>query len=82
MHDITHTDSENGLHNAMFLTSREIEIIQLLALGYSTRKISEKLFISTKTVERHKTNVFNKMNVKNTAQLIKLAVEKGILWSE
>jgi DNA-binding NarL/FixJ family response regulator len=79
--DFTHTYINTDFHNVMFLTSREIEIIQLLAEGLPTKIISEKLFISAKTVERHKTNVFSKMNVKNTAQLIKVAVEKGILWS-
>jgi DNA-binding NarL/FixJ family response regulator len=82
MHDFTHTDRTDDFHNVMFLTPREIEIIKLLSMGHSTQELSDKLFISAKTVERHKSNIFSKMDVKNTAQLIKIAVEKGILWSE
>ncbi|MEI7898379.1 MAG: response regulator transcription factor [bacterium] len=69
---------QNEIHT---LTSREIEIIQFLAEGHVTRMIASKLFISEKTVERHKTNIFKKLQVKNTAHLIRLAVEKGLLMS-
>ena len=61
------------------LTHREIEIIQLLAEGNITKEIAARLFISEKTVDRHKTNILKKMKLKNTAQLIKVSVEKGIL---
>jgi DNA-binding NarL/FixJ family response regulator len=78
-HDFTHTDSGNG-HSAIHnLTPREVEIIQHLASGMVTKEIALKLFISDKTVERHKSNLLKKLQVKNTAQLVKLAVEKGIL---
>lgn len=63
------------------LTSREVEIIQLLAEGNITKEIAGKLFISEKTVDRHKTNILKKMNLKNTAQLVKVAVEQGIILS-
>jgi two-component system, NarL family, nitrate/nitrite response regulator NarL len=62
------------------LTSREIEIIQLLAEGLYTKEIALKLFISEKTVERHKTNILKKMQLRNTAQLVKVAVERGIIF--
>jgi len=63
------------------LTSREIEIIQLLADGLYTKEIAEKLFISDKTVERHKTNILKKLKLRNTAQLVKVAIIKGIIVS-
>jgi len=63
------------------LTSREIEIIQLLADGLYTKEIAEKLFISDKTVERHKTNILKKLKLRNTAQLVKVAITKGIIVS-
>jgi two-component system, NarL family, response regulator NreC len=72
------TDEQTEFHS---LTSREIEIIQFLAEGHMTRAIASKLFISEKTVERHKTNIFKKLQVKNTAHLIRLAVEQGLLLS-
>jgi len=61
------------------LTPREIEIIQLLSEGLYTREIAEKLFISDKTVERHKTNILKKLRVRNTAQLVRVAISKGII---
>ena len=78
-HDFTQTFSENGDSAIHSLTPREIEIIQHLANGMITREIAVSLFISDKTVERHKSNLMKKLQVKNTAQLIKLAIEKGIL---
>ena len=79
LHDFTQTPNENGDTAIYSLTSREIEVIQLLADGLVTKEIAIKLYISEKTVERHKSNLFKKLQLKNTAQLIKLAVEKGIL---
>jgi DNA-binding NarL/FixJ family response regulator len=61
------------------ITPREIEIISYLAEGYSTKEISGKLFISSKTVERHKSNLFIKLKLRNTAQLVKVALENGLL---
>ena len=63
------------------LTPREIEIIQLLAEGNITKEIATKLFISEKTVDRHKTNILKKLKLKNTAQLVKVAVDQGIIIS-
>jgi len=63
------------------LTTREIEIIQLLSDGLYTKEIAEKLFISDKTFERHKTNILKKLKLRNTAQLIKVAINKGIIVS-
>jgi two-component system, NarL family, response regulator NreC len=71
------TSTENG--GIQSLTPREIEIIQLLADGFITKEIANKLFISEKTVDRHKTNILKKMQLKNTAQLVKAAVDQGII---
>jgi DNA-binding NarL/FixJ family response regulator len=69
----------NDNFNYNSLTSREIQIIELLADGFYTREIAEKLFVSNKTVERHKTNILKKLNLRNTAQLVKTALQKGII---
>lgn len=74
------TDSDDNADYTS-LTSREIEIIQLLADGLYTKEIAEKLFISDKTVERHKTNILKKLKLRNTAQLVKIAITKGIIVS-
>jgi len=67
---------QNGINQ---LTSREIEIIQMLSEGSTAREIADRLFISEKTVDRHKNNILKKLNVRNTAHLVRYAVESGIL---
>ncbi|MEI6434992.1 MAG: response regulator transcription factor [Bacteroidota bacterium] len=62
------------------ITAREIEIISFLSEGYTTKEIAEKLFISDKTVERHKSNLLKKLKLRNTAHLVKIAVQKGLLF--
>jgi DNA-binding NarL/FixJ family response regulator len=73
------TEPEPGTVDFKTITPREIEIIGYLSEGYSTTEISNKLFISSKTVERHKSNLFKKMKLRNTAHLVKVAVENGLL---
>jgi DNA-binding NarL/FixJ family response regulator len=80
LHDFTNDETEPENESSRSLTSREIEIIQLLSEGYFTKEIATKLFISDKTVERHKTNILKKLQLRNTAQLVKVAVERGIIF--
>ncbi|MFA5973698.1 MAG: response regulator transcription factor [Lentimicrobiaceae bacterium] len=61
------------------LTEREREILQLVAEGHSSREISEMLFISIKTVENHRANIMEKLGLHNLAELIKYAINKGII---
>lgn len=61
------------------LTPREKEILRLLASNYNSKEISEKLFISQKTVENHRSNMLEKFKVKNAASLIKQAIELDML---
>lgn len=61
------------------ITSRELEILQLIALGLTSQDISQKLFISKNTVETHRKNLLAKLNVKNTASLLKFAYKKGLV---
>ena len=70
---------DEQLNDGRNLTSREIELVHLLADGKSTKDIANTLYISEKTVERHKSNILKKMKLHNTAQLIKSAVENGML---
>lgn len=60
------------------LTDREREILQLIAEGCSNRKIAEHLYISVKTVETHKANLMEKLDIHNIAELTKYALRKGI----
>lgn len=62
-----------------FLSKRELEIMQLVASEYSTNRIADELFISGKTVETHRRNLFQKLGVKNSVGLTKVAVRLGIV---
>lgn len=61
------------------LTRREKEILSLILEEHTTPEIAEKLFISAKTVETHRLNLLQKLGVKNTAGLVKVTIEKGLL---
>ncbi|HUH74206.1 MAG TPA: response regulator transcription factor [Chitinophagales bacterium] len=61
------------------ITTRELEILQLIALGLTSQDISKKLFISKNTVETHRKNLLAKLNVKNTASLLKFAYKKNLV---
>jgi len=61
------------------LSEREKEIIKCLADGMNTKAISNTLYISEHTVKTHRRNIMHKLNVKTSAELIKLAMDKGII---
>jgi DNA-binding NarL/FixJ family response regulator len=61
------------------LTPREKEILELIAEGYTNPQIAEKIFLSQFTVDSHRKNLLAKLNVKNTATLIKYAVEHKLI---
>ena len=68
------TDAQYGA-----LTPREQEILRLLAEGLSSRKIAEKLFISPKTVENHRANIMNKLDLHSTIELVRYAAKLGLI---
>lgn len=61
------------------LSRREKEILELIAEGYTNPQIAEKLFVSTYTVDTHRKNVLTKLDVKNTAMLIRYAIEHKLI---
>jgi DNA-binding NarL/FixJ family response regulator len=63
------------------LTGRELEIITLISLEFSGKEISEKLFISTNTVETHRKNIMKKLDLKNSISLVKYALKNNIIKS-
>lgn len=60
--------------NTHRLTNREQEILQLVAMGWANQQIANKLFISVRTVEFHRTNIMEKLNIHDTANLVKYAI--------
>lgn len=69
------TDAEPSIHE---LTRREVEILRLIAQEMTNNEIAERLFISTYTVETHRKNLIRKIGVKNTAGLVKFALQQGL----
>jgi len=61
------------------LTQREQEILELIASEYTSAQIAKKLFVSISTVENHRTNIFFKLDVKNTAGLVRKAIRLGLI---
>lgn len=61
------------------LTKREKEILRLIANGNSNQEIADKLFISLRTVETHRLNINQKLDVKNTAGLVREAIKRGLI---
>jgi DNA-binding NarL/FixJ family response regulator len=61
------------------LTSREREVLQLIAEGYTNQGIANALFISVKTVEAHKSHIMSKLHARNRTDLIRYAIRKNIV---
>ena len=70
------TSAKNTLQE---LSDREIEIIKCLSDGMNTKAISEALFISEHTVKTHRRNIMQKLRVKTSAELIRLAMERELI---
>lgn len=72
-----------GISNSNYfvpkLTSREKEILALIIKEYTTDEIANELFLSNKTVESHRSNLMQKLGVKNSAGLVRVAFEKGLV---
>jgi DNA-binding NarL/FixJ family response regulator len=73
------TDSEGEKDSYQLLTDRERETLKLIAEGHTAREIAEVLVVSPKTVEWYKTNLMRKLNLRNTADLIKYAIRKRVV---
>lgn len=59
------------------LTRREREVLSMIAEGLNNQEISEKLFISPRTVDTHRTNIMQKLDIHDAANLVKYAIEHG-----
>lgn len=78
-HILKSSKIEKQVSNLTELSSREKEILILIAYEYNTAEIAEKTFISLNTVNTHRKNLLSKLNAKNTAGLVKYAVENGLV---
>lgn len=71
--------NQNKNNHTPILTKREKEVLGLIAEGLTNQQIADKLFISVDTVDSHRKNLYNKLEVKNTATLIRYAIEHELL---
>ena len=77
--DVIRSYREKGVFPCETLTNREIEVLKLVAEGLTSKEIAELLSISIRTVEHHRANLLKKLNLKNTADLIKHAIQNGFI---
>lgn len=61
------------------LSNKETEVLGLIAKGLTTKEIAAKLFVSSRTIETHRANILKKLEVKNTAELIKKATKMNLV---
>ncbi len=77
---ISNHTKENTAHKQNPLSQREMEILKLVAQGYTNKEISNMIFISEYTVKNHLKNITKKLDIKNRVQLTRFAIENG--WVE
>ena len=61
------------------LSDRELEVLQMMALGLTNAEIGQRLFVSVRTVETHRSHIHQKLNVRNRAELVRRAKQAGLL---
>ena len=76
---ISHEGNEALNNSKIVLSKRETEVLQLICNGYTNSEIAEKLHISPKTVDNHRTNLLQKTNTKNSAHLVMYAIKNHLI---
>jgi two-component system response regulator NreC len=76
--DYVRQATENNRSASSLLTPREREVLQLLAEGRSVKQIASTLYISVKTVNTHRAQIMEKLNIHSIAELIKYAIREGL----
>ena len=77
--DLIEVMRPNTARNKEVLSRRERQVLKLIAEGHADKEISGLLFISLRTVQRHRFNIRTKLNLKHTADLVKYALSKGYI---
>ena len=68
-----------GAVETLGITPRELEILELIAAGLSTREIAERIFVSENTVKTHASRLFDKLGAKRRTQAVQLGKERGLI---
>lgn len=77
-HPVVFTRDEAAVR-ALGLTPRELETLELIAAGFSTREIAERLFVSENTIKTHASRVFDKLDVRRRTQAVQRARERRLI---
>jgi DNA-binding NarL/FixJ family response regulator len=72
-------NSLSMLNAKQIVTRREKEILQMIVDEFTNQEIADKLYLSLRTVENHRNNLLQKLKVKNTAGLVKIAIREGLV---
>ena len=76
---LTMPDGSGGMQRVSPLTDREEQVAKLIGEGISSKEIAHLLSISEKTVSKHRSNIFRKLNLKNTAQLVRYVYDNNLI---
>ncbi|MBW6484124.1 MAG: response regulator transcription factor [Vicingaceae bacterium] len=79
MNALIHNENDKEKDVINVLSTREKEVLSLIALGETNKEVGEKLFISARTVESHRRKIMEKLEFKNSAELIRYAIENNML---
>lgn len=79
MEDYLARAQAGGIEPHPTITTREQEVLQLTAEGFSSTEVGARLYISPRTVETHRTNLMRKLNLRNQKDLIRYAVQRGLV---
>ncbi|MGQ0694205.1 MAG: LuxR C-terminal-related transcriptional regulator [Nitrospiraceae bacterium] len=71
--------TERSHKAALQITPRQLEILKMVAMGHTNREIAASLDISVRTVEVHRFNLMRRLHVRNVAQLLRQALQQGLL---
>ena len=64
------------------LSEREVEVLRLIALGHTNSEIAQQLFLSVRTVETHRSHIQQKLRVSSRAELVRYALQRGLISDE
>lgn len=81
MMDLVKGKGKSTTMDAVHITDRELEILELIVQEYTNQEIAEKLFISSRTVDAHRRNLLQKTGARNTAGLVKYAFQHNLISS-
>ncbi|HEA67075.1 MAG TPA: response regulator transcription factor [Desulfobacterales bacterium] len=76
--DFIHLSKQEGSSVFAILSTRERQVLQLIAEGKATKEIAKDLFLSIKTIESHRRQIMDKLNIHNVAELTKYAIREGL----